>query len=372
MPDIPAKHTIDLTANRPYYPALDGIRGLAILLVVFFHNFGFINYTVFGWLGVDLFFVLSGYLITGILLKSVGHKNYLRNFYARRILRIFPLYYLFLVLAIFILPQIPSLKDNLQYYVDNQLWFWTFTQNWLFVLKTPEKTNFLLHFWSLAVEEQFYLIWPFIILFIRKPKFLFAVMAIILVSVITSRIILWNIHIESIHYFSLYTFTRFDGICIGCMLALLQYMNADFLKQYTAPILFSLSGLNFLFYFVNRYHAFTFPYFAMIGYTTFAIMFAILVHEAVKQESKIIYYIFNFLPLRFLGQISYGLYIFHWPVYLFLFPKFNKFFTENTTLNLFFTHLFSAITATVIGILISIVSYYGMERRILKWKEHFK
>ena len=97
--------------NRQYYPALDGLRGLAILLVLVYHNFGFINYFFFGWLGVDLFFVLSGFLITDILLKTLGKPGYLKNFYGRRLLRIFPLYYLALVLFMFI---IPGLFQNFQ------------------------------------------------------------------------------------------------------------------------------------------------------------------------------------------------------------------------------------------------------------------
>src|SRR5580765_1086061 len=100
----------ELTAKRPHYPALDGLRGLAILLVVFYHNFGFINYSFFGWIGVDLFFVLSGYLITDILLKTVNEPGYLRNFFARRVLRIFPLYYLSLIVFLLILPQFDIFK----------------------------------------------------------------------------------------------------------------------------------------------------------------------------------------------------------------------------------------------------------------------
>ena len=95
--------------SRQYYPALDGLRGIAIIMVVIFHNFNFTNYFFFGWLGVDLFFVLSGLLITEILIKTSGKPGFLRNFYLRRILRIFPLYYLILIICIIILPLFPAL-----------------------------------------------------------------------------------------------------------------------------------------------------------------------------------------------------------------------------------------------------------------------
>ena len=109
---------------RQYYPALDGLRGVAILMVVIFHNFGFTHYFFFGWLGVDLFFVLSGFLITEILLRTVGTPGYFRNFYLRRILRIFPLYYLLLIICLLVLPAIPSLPVSMNYYTTYQWWYW--------------------------------------------------------------------------------------------------------------------------------------------------------------------------------------------------------------------------------------------------------
>src|SRR5512144_2577839 len=97
------------TSTRSYYPALDGLRGIAIILVICCHNFDFIPYLRFGWIGVDLFFVLSGFLITDILLQTRDDKNYLQNFYLRRILRIFPLYYGVLLLFFALAPALQAL-----------------------------------------------------------------------------------------------------------------------------------------------------------------------------------------------------------------------------------------------------------------------
>src|ERR1043165_244152 len=178
---------------RTYYPALDGLRGVAILLVIFLHNFRFSNYFFFGWLGVDLFFVLSGFLITDILLSTSGSKNFLRHFYVRRFLRIFPIYFLTIIFCLFILPSLSN-TVQIDYYVHNQIWLWTFTQNWLYIFKPPAGTPILLHFWSLAVEEQFYIIWPIIIMLVKKPKLLLRIAAILLLAVMITRILLWNFH----------------------------------------------------------------------------------------------------------------------------------------------------------------------------------
>ena len=356
---------------RKHYPALDGIRGLAILLVVFFHNFGFLKYFGFGWLGVDLFFVLSGYLITDILIRTVGNKYYLRNFYLKRILRIFPLYYLVVSITIFILPQFRGLWDNLQFYVENQWWVWFYLQNWLYVFKEPEQTNFLLHFWSLAVEEQYYLLWPWVILLLRKPSRLITTTVLILFGVIITRIILWINQVEGLEYFGLYTFTRVDGLCIGSLLALIMYIDRDWLRKYTAFIVSIVAGLNFLFYFLNRASYFSFPFFPFIGYTTFAIVFAVLVYEAVQGKTKLINLIFINPILSFFGKISYGFYVFHWPVYVALNSWFRNLLYSRLDLQSSIVELLVSILATVLGLVISIFSYYFFERRFLKLKSHF-
>jgi len=355
--------------NRTYYPALDGLRGLAILLIVFYHNFGFINYFFFGWLGVDLFFVLSGFLITDILLKTKNDQNYLRNFYARRVLRIFPLYYLTLLLFIIILPAFNN-NLNLNYYQDNQLWFWSYLQNWLFIFHPPPPaTEALSHLWSLAVEEQFYLIWPLVILIFKKPKTLFYLLIVVLVGVILLRFFLWTYKIENIAYFNLYTFSRIDGLCIGSMLALLRIINPRIINRYFSFIVLALALLNFIFFLFNRQNQFSFPYLAIAGYTTFAVIFALLVNEGVESENSFINKVFSISLLKFFGKISYGLYIFHWPLYLVI----RSFFEESWKRNIQFidASVLISLMASLLGIFIAWLSYRFFESPILSLKKNF-
>src|SRR6059058_2566792 len=121
------------TPGRSYYPALDGLRGLAILLVLLHHYF---HQFQIGWVGVDLFFVLSGFLITDILLKQSVSKSSIMLFYIKRALRILPVYYialsLFLLLSSFLFSE-KGVHSAYYYYTSNQFWFWSFLQNWLFI-----------------------------------------------------------------------------------------------------------------------------------------------------------------------------------------------------------------------------------------------
>lgn len=355
--------------TRQYYPALDGLRGLAILLVVVYHNFGFINVFFFGWLGVDLFFVLSGFLITDILLKSVGQKNFLKNFFVRRMLRIFPLYYLCLILFLFVLPRFATHFD-VHYYKEHQAWLWTYLQNWLYIFNNPgSQTNTLNHLWSLAVEEQFYLLWPLAIIIIRKPAYLLIFISLVLAAVVGLRLYAWINHVADLAYFNLYTFTRVDGLCIGCMVALLQRIYPGFLRKYTGLIVLFFALMNFVFFFVNRNYDYGFPYLALAGYTTFAMIFGLLVNEAVSRGTKLVNLVFDNTLLKFFGKISYGFYIFHWPLYILLSPWLF------TQLSLFVPSLWVqfavSLVATIIAIIISWISYHYYERIFLNLKNKF-
>lgn len=356
-------------AGRQYYPALDGLRGLAILLVVIYHNFGFIDVFFFGWLGVDLFFVLSGFLITDILLKTVGTKKYLAHFYIRRVLRIFPLFYGCLILFLVIIPQFNPPFD-LDYYTTNQAWLWTYLQNWLYIFKDSDGASALHHLWSLSVEEQFYLVWPLVILIVRKPGYLLVCIILLLAVVLGLRLWIWNNDVADLAYFNLYTFTRVDGICIGCMIALLHRINRELLNKYTTAIVLFFAGINFAFFFINRNYQFSFPYLALVGYTTFAMIFGLLVNEAVEGKNKLIQFMFTMPWLKFFGRISYGFYIFHWPLHLALSPWLYQQVTAYTSAS---TSLFIvAILTTLAAVAISWVSFRYFESYFLRKKKKYE
>jgi peptidoglycan/LPS O-acetylase OafA/YrhL len=199
---------------------LDGLRGVAILIVILGHllvlNFGFgiKRLGPMAAVGVDLFFVLSGFLITGILLRTKGQKGYFRNFYARRGLRVWPLYYLLLAFMFLIAaPHIPALSFDrggprwLIYalYLQN-IWYKQFAS-----MSSPT----LAVTWSLAVEEQFYLVWPLLVHLLR-PKKLIVVLTVIILIAPVARIIVTNFGIDP--YFS--PLCRLDAMAMGGMLGM--------------------------------------------------------------------------------------------------------------------------------------------------------
>ena len=201
--------------------SLDGVRGLAVLFVLLYHTG---QPVVSGFLlqsGVDLFFVLSGFLITTILLRTRDRSDYFRNFYGRRSVRIFPLYYL--VLAVFVagawLAVRYGVQDRLGYpeaanMVKNQWWGWTYQVNNLEAFHGDIAFPGLPHLWSLAIEEQFYLVWPLVVL--RAPR---AHLAKICVAVAAASMVFRCVTYPLLGRDFAYHFTlaRFDGLAIGAV-----------------------------------------------------------------------------------------------------------------------------------------------------------
>lgn len=206
-----------------HFTALDGVRGLAVLMVMFFHFFqrenfldvafghALTSFSRIGQTGVDLFFALSGFLITGILIDAKGSAHFLKNFYARRILRILPLQYVALAF-IFFLPPLVSNAAWVPFH--QQLWGWLYATNLAktFGVGVPRLPE---HFWSLAVEEHFYLVWPAVVLLCTRRGLYRACMICIGIGFI-SRVLLLHFHM-SVFFFTL---TRLDGLAVGAWIAI--------------------------------------------------------------------------------------------------------------------------------------------------------
>jgi peptidoglycan/LPS O-acetylase OafA/YrhL len=351
-----------------YYPALDGLRGLAILMIIVHHNFDFLPLSETGWISLDLFFVLSGFLITGILLKKKNSPHFLRNFYARRVLRIFPIYYLSVFIFLFILPKIINYPFSLHYFIANQYWFWLEIQNWLFILRPGGNNNFLNHFWSLALEEQFYLICPWIILFIRKTQNLISFLLSMLLLILVLRLAVWALQFENVSYVNIFAFTRIDGLCVGSLLAIFTHQGNFKLTKLNKilGILFLLLVFVVMPLFKIFYH-FKLPYLACCLFPAIALFWGFVIWSSISIES-LTFRIFSNRILIFFGRISYGLYIFHWPINRLFKLRFE---TETGHQYYFATMFLPAVISTAIAIIVAVISFYTYERYFLGLKRYF-
>ncbi|HEX7185058.1 MAG TPA: acyltransferase [Thermoanaerobaculia bacterium] len=211
-------------------PSLDGLRGIAILLVLVMHftlyggpppsspaDAAFYQTAAAGWIGVDLFFVLSGFLITGILWDARGSEGYFRGFYARRCLRIFPLYYAALLIFLVLLPALLSEHSGLRAAKQDAAWYWTYLSNVQIAREGWPAFGALGHFWSLAVEEQFYLVWPAVVFLLGRR----ALMAACLGCIALCPLLRLGLHLAG-HATAAYTLTpaRMDALAVGALLAL--------------------------------------------------------------------------------------------------------------------------------------------------------
>jgi len=384
---VPASQTVSASPHRD--PAnthgrdlgLDGLRGLAVLAVYIFHYGGglksphlavrlFGQLTAAGWTGVTLFFVLSGFLITGILWDSIGQPHRLRNFYARRALRILPLYYTALALCAaasiansgrFV--EIQSILLYIPFLQDLPVLAGLSQQGWI--------TLPLYHLWSLAVEEQFYLLWPALLLLTRTRRSALHFSLWVFVVSELFRIAIYGLpffpHAVNDHLFDTFLLTHAGALALGAALAFaLRGTEWTFVQRWALPAF--LSGI--LIYLLTSWYS---GAFYLVSRTQFTIGLAGVTLASAAAIPLILRAglprrLCSLAPLRFLGRISYGFYIFH----ILLQPIFDS-------IALHIAHagsgslyqLVRLFAAFFITLVVSWLSYQLLELPFLKLKRHF-
>ena len=335
-PDKPPQRSPErVGAALGHMPAIDGLRGVAILMVLCHHLSPAVSGSHFtkrlltiahtGWTGVDLFFVLSGFLITTILLRTKSAPDYFLNFYARRTLRIFPIYYATLVAVLLVIPaaaNVPAINTLLNHVagkfmgdlpmmVKNQAWLWLYGTN-LKVAVAGERWGAVNHFWSLAVEEHFYLVWPVIVFFCSRGQLKRVCLTLIFAAPLM-RLGLMLAGVDSVVPYVL-TPTRTDSLAIGGLLATLLAEKDGILKwrpRLAIAAGVSAAGLAGL---VGHYHRLDRDDLmtTVLGYTFLATVSAFLVLECgrIKSGTRACKIISNPV-LASLGRYSYGLYVTH-------------------------------------------------------------
>lgn len=319
--------------NKRHLPALDGLRAMAVLMVIA-HNVHLLDHTPhvttasklltmlmdFGWVGVTLFFVLSGYLITGILLDARGQAGALFKFLARRGLRIFPLYYALLALMLIVLPALGGQPDLAEQNGWRQLWFWTYTMNWSGFFNPDWAPAGLPHLWSLAVEEQFYLLWPLLILGVSSAKRAFWLAMVVAGG--SALIRAWMV-IEGMDHGLVYewTITRLDALAMGgAAAALWRWPQARQWVDINWRLLSAAVAMVFVLGFVaTKGLGRTSDAGQIWGFFIWALVCSWLVYGLAARDmgdapAGGFTRLMRAPALMRIGQVSYGMYLFHQPV----------------------------------------------------------
>ena len=308
--------------------ALDGLRGLAILLVMFFHltfvtDEGFAEIILYRvvrnwfWCTIDLFFVLSGFLITGILCDARERTRYFRNFYARRTLRVFPLYYIYLTLfflvALFFAP-VRSLVGG------DGIYFWIYLQNFATASAGDwAHSNFLDLFWSLAVEEQFYLAWPLVVLALRRRPLMFFCVGLMAFSSVL-RITLFFVYDVPPVALYVMTPTRLEGLAAGAFIAAFVRGpggTAGLVVPAKMVLWASTMGLAAVGWQQSGFFYYRLPLSVTFGLTLLSFFWGSLLVLALAASPRGLYgRVLESRFLRIFGKYSYALYIIHSTVYM--------------------------------------------------------
>jgi len=352
-----------------YIKGLDSIRTFAVIFVILAHwgPAGFNNPTIkFIWtllipsgkFGVDVFFVLSGYLITNILLTARAesdNKNIIiKNFIIRRALRIFPIYYL--LLGVLYLINYPDIKENIWY-------FGTYTSN--FLSYSQRAWNSFSHTWSLAVEEQFYLIWPWVIIYAPKTYLKKSIIFFIILGISCSLLT------EAVYggWAKILTFNCFNAFGIGGLLAYFQQIGDNSFKK----LLNILLPVSIVIYFLNK--------FGLIPFLSIRTIHSIIAVSLINyiSENKYNYLALKIFENRFLihlGKITYGIYLYHYIIpdlykYIKTFLT-STFSIPNSINSLLNNYYVSYILMLSILYLISLASYHLIEIKLLKLKKYFE
>lgn len=374
-----------------YYRPLDGLRAVAVIMV-FFQHYGAGHAFLFGWgwTGVDIFFVLSGFLITGILYDSQAKVHRYRDFYIRRTLRIFPLYY-FVWLLVLLLAPLAHWQWNLRWalwpaYLGNYARFFFLHQPGdpyrfdKLTFGAPVSSWFgypfhlyIGHFWSLCVEEQFYLVWPFVMYQVRKRETLIRIcIGVIALSPIVRAALAVALPPPLLHMELFYRSlpTRLDALLIGGLIALLlRGPEETLLRRYRRPLLAAASALFLALYLVStKALALSFSgsasnWIGVFGFTLIDIFAAALILECIHPGSQL-GSLLSWKPLRALGVVSYGFYVYHDLLH-------DVYSDWAHRLSAQYTYPLTLLIAFMTTLLIAALSYRFLERPLLKLKDHY-
>jgi len=372
--------------NSKHIPILDGIRAFAVILVCIVHFFQvdeaglylsnkYLGAFLFktsqiGLRGVELFFLLSGFLITGILLDSKKSSKYFSTFYSRRFLRIFPLYYFVLTFSFLVLPHIIGIDIPGKELMQKQTWLWTYTSNlsgffghvgWDNSLNFPSFG----HFWSLCVEEHFYIFWPLLVFFSNEkwlPRIMWSIVAISVFSVLF--VYFSNDLIPILKW----TTIRCAGVLsLGGLVAFYR-KNTQKYQQIISISKRLVLPVGILFFLVN----FIPRKFEILDVVTFflSVLFFLFLIVIALEGNKTTKHLFNHKALFFIGKISYGIYVYHGM----LRPYFKEFIYTNLhsyISNGILASIFYTIVCTGISIFIAWLNWILIESPILKLKKYF-